>query len=1039
MTMVVLFFVVIGLYSYRSIGVEMFPAINTPFVTVVTTYPGAGAEEIETQIVKPMEEALSSLAKVNKITAVAMEGAANVMIEFELTADADQASIEVQKRIDAFRWRLPADADDPVVIKRDMGDMPIMALALRSDRPLHETHDLATDLIKDRLQKISGVSEVTVTGGQKREIDVNIDRTKLEMYGLSLNQVINRLGAENVNQPSGRLDRPEAEYMVRVLGQFRSVDEINNLEIPLSGGGTVALRQLATVTDGLAELRQYARLDGVEAIALLVFKQSDANIVDTGTKVKEECEKLQKELPPGTELIVARDFSEYIGMAVNGTRANIIEGIISTALALLIFLRNWRSMLSVLIAIPVSLISTLAGMYFAGFTFNMLSLMGMALCIGILVDDSIVVLENIYRHLKMGKTPIQAAIDGRAEIGMAAVAITASDCVVFLPIAFMSGMIGQFFRQFGLTVVFAALMSLFVSFTLTPMLASRLLKQDNATENPLPPAGSRWSTWQIRYRRFWAPFDRFGAWFRDFYHHTLVWALGHRKTVLVAGMAAFFLALSLIPLKLVGMEYAPRTDQGEMTLSLELPIGVPIQKTDQALKEIEAYLASIPEIKHYQTTLGSTGGYGSSTSGSHLGRIGINLINKDDRDRMVWEVAEEIRGWSRDFSKGTITVTVSDTMGSGGGKPVQVEVTGPDPQNLGMVADQIKGIIARIPGSRDVDSNWRLGQPEIQVRVDRLRAAALGVSVNDIARTVRTSLSGETASVYREANKDVDIVVRLDGLNKADLDSLRNLTLTAANGTGIKLGQVAEITTGTGPTEIRRADRQRCITVQANLEGRVLNDFVQDAEKAIKAAGLPAGYSYKFVGQTEGMQESFTELVAALLLSIVLVYMVLVMLYESFLTPFIRMMALPLGIFGALFALAITGNSLNMFSMIGIIMMDGLVAKNGTLLIDYTHTVMERGRSLREALMEAGQTRLRPIMMTTLTMICGFMPTALAITEGSESRSCMAWVLIGGLLTSTLFTLVVIPVIYTLMDDAQKALGQYWRRYRTKTQDGVAL
>ncbi|MBC9783027.1 efflux RND transporter permease subunit [Heliobacterium chlorum] len=1033
MTMVVLFFVVIGLYSYRSIGVELYPALNTPFVTVSVSYDGAGAEEMETQVIKPLEDGLSSLPHLKKITSVANEGRGNVLLEFELTANADQAAIDVQKKVDSVKGRLPDDVSDPVVIKRDMNATPVASISFSAPRPLYETFDIAKDVIKERLQKVNGVSDVTITGGQEREITINIDKTKLQMYGLSINQVIRRLEQENLNEPSGRLDRPDREYMVRVLGEFRSVEEIKNLEIPTANGSNIPLRHIADVKDGYKEIREYARLNGEPALAIMVFKQSDASLVDVGDRLKKELENIKADLPEGSQLVIARDFSNYIRLSVGGTRSSIIEGILSTSFALLFFLRDWRSMVSVLIAIPTSLISTLAGMYFAGFTFNVMSLMGMAMCIGILVDDSIVVLENIYRHLAMGKSPKRAALDGRSEIGLAAIAITASDIVVFAPIAFMGGMVGQFFRQFGLTVVFATLMSLFVSFTLTPLLASRLLRPMGEGEQMHPLAGVSWYKGVRKaLQRFFIPIDHFACKFRDTYLRVLDWSFGHRKTVLTAALAVFLLAVALIPLKLIGMEFSPQSDQGDLQVNVELPIGTPIQKTDQALKEVEAYIQTVPEVRYFQTAIGSSGGIGMSSTGSNIGRVGVSLVNKKDRDRSIWEVSEQIRDWSKTFPYGRVTVAESDSMHSSSGGTVAIEISSSDHQALLEASEKIKDIVAQTPGSRDVDTNWRVGQPEVKVQIDRLKAAYYGISVKEVSETLRASLNGNVATEYRQGDKEVDVTVKMTGLNKSELDALRSVNLATSDGKVIQLQQVAKISIGSGPTEIRRSDRQRTITINAGLQGRVLDDFLKDVDKEIKQKGLPRGVSYKFTGSAQNMQESFTELVAALLLSIVLVYMVLVMLYESYMTPFIRMLSLPLGIAGALFALAIARNSLNIFSFIGIIMMDGLVAKNGTLLIDYTHTLLEQGRTLREALVEAGRTRLRPIIMTTITMIFGMMPSALALTEGSESRSSMAWVLIGGLITSTFFTLIIIPVVYTIMDEWKGKLGMRWQRVKSR-------
>jgi len=1037
MTMVIMVFVVLGVYTYNKIGVELFPAVNMPFVTVVTTYPGAGAEEIETQITKPLEDELSSLNQLKRIQSQASEGFTFTVLEFEMTADADQAAMDVQKKVDSFKGWLPDDASDPVIYRVDMNDQPVLIMAMQSERPQYETKQMAEDYIQDRIQKVAGVARVSVVGGQEREITVSVDKAKLAGYGLSINQVIQRLRMENLNQPSGRLDRPEAEYNVRILGEFESLDEIRNLEIPLGNGSNIPLGAVATVTDGFSELREYSRLNGISAVSLMVFKQSDASIVEVGERVKKEIEEIQKELPEDVKLLVSRDTSHFIRVSLDDTRNSIIEGIITVALALYLFLREWRSTVIVALAIPTSLLAALMMMFFAGFTFNMLSLMGLALCIGILVDDSIVVLENIHRHLKMGKDPETAAYDGRMEIGMAAIAITLSDIVVFAPIAFMQGMIGQFFRQFGLTVVFATLFSLFISFTLTPMLAAKLFKKEKEKSDPSgPEEGETISGRKSLFGWLWKKTAPVGKQVKERYISVLSWSLGHRKTVLLAVAITFFAALSLPALNMIGTEQMPKIDQGEMTVNLEMPIGTPIGKTDAALREMEKFLATVPEIKYYHATLGSAGGMGFS-SGSHLGRFGVQLYDKKDRDRSVWEVGDQIRNWGSEFVKGRVTVVEGDTMGPPGGD-IEIEVTGPDMNKLIELSEKVKGLVAAVDGARDVDTDWRLGQPEIQVSIDRRKAADAGLSVDDIARSVRAGLNGDTAGKYRGDNEETDIVVRLEGLNKSDLNSIRTLPVATMSGSAVQLQQMADIKMDSGPTEIKRIDRQRVIVVKGALRGRSLGDFSREVQAKIDQLRLDPGYHVKMGGQTLGMQETFADLIAALILSIILVYMVLVMLYESFMTPFIRMMALPLGIVGAFLALAITGNTLNLFSMIGLIMMDGLVAKNGTLLIDYTHTMMDRGLSLREALVEAGRTRLRPIIMTTFTMIFGMLPTALALGEGAESRSGMAWVLIGGLLTSTLFTLVVIPVIYTIMDDFKAWLRRKFRREHAEKPETVS-
>ncbi len=1009
MTTIILVFVVLGLFTYSRIGVELYPAINIPVVSVRVSYPGAGAEEIEGQVIKPIEDALSSLSGLKQETSTASTGSGSVSLEFDLSADANQATMDVQKKIDSIRGKLPSGAADPVVMKMDMNNMPILTMALSGDRPLNELYDIANDTVADRLQRVAGVAEVSVTGGVQREIQINVDKSKMEGFGLTLNQVINRLKSENLNDPSGRLDRPEAEYNLRVLGQYKSINEISQIQIPTSSGYPVPLKEIAAVVDGFAEVRQHTRLNGKDAVGIQISKQSDASVVAVAQGAKAELAALQKDLPPDCKIVINNDSADFVQKSLNGTTSTILEGIFCTGIILFLFLRKWRPTLIVLLSIPTSLLATIMMINFAGFTFNMMSLMGLALCIGILVDDSIVVLENIDRHWAMGKLPAQAALDGRSEIGMAAIAITLSDIVVFVPIAFMSGMVGQMFRQFGLTVVFATLFSLFVSFTLTPMLVSLLYKPkiDMPEENAKP----------SRFDFIWRRTVPLGSKLKANYVRLLRWSMHNRRKVLAGSALAFFLSLTVVPLGLVGTEFTPKTDQGAISVSLEMAQGIPIAQTDAALRQLEEYVKQIPEVENYQTSIGS-GGRGSS-SGANSGRISIKLVSKTERKRTVWEVGDSLRRTTKGFTGGKVLVSVADSMGGGGGggaSSIQIMVKGNDPVQLNTLTEQVKTIVSETSGAADVDTNWRLGQPELEINPDRARTAFYGLSLNDITSTLKAAVNGQTAGVFREGDKETDITVRLAGANKLDVNNLKNLLVTGSLGTA-PLGQVASIDYGNGPKDIRRVDRQRAITVSGSVNNRPMGEFMTEVKGKLAGLSLPPGFSITYGGQDQSMADTTGPLLQALALSVLLVYMILIMLYESFSTPLIRMLSLPFGLVGALITMAIFRANLNIFSMIGIIMLDGLVAKNGTLLIDYTHTLMDRGRTLREALVEAGTTRLKPILMTTITMVVGMLPTALALTEGAEMRSGMAWVLIGGLLSSTLFTLFVIPIVYTIFDD----------------------
>ncbi|MBM7865620.1 MMPL family transporter [Heliobacterium gestii] len=1023
-SMIVLFFVVLGLYSFNRIGVDLLPAMNTPYVTVQVSYPGAAAEDVEKQVVEPLEEAVSSVSKLKKLSAMANEGSGFVILEFDLSADPDQAVMDVTKKVDAVKGRLPDEADTPVVIKRDINAQSIMTLRLSSEGLSKvDAYKLADDMIRQRLERVQGVSEINIYGGRQKEVAVEVDPKKLSAYNVSLNSIVNKIKAENANKPAGKLFR-QKDYDLRLMGEYQSIKEIENLPISTGDGGIIPLKTLATVKEQIQTVRNTERLNGEESVGIEIFKQSDASVVDVGKALNAEITKLRKDLP-GVNLYIANDASDYVQKALNNTQLSIFEGILTTSFALLFFLKEWRSMMTVLIAIPTSLIAVIFVMYVAGFSFNMMSLMGMALCIGILVDDSIVVLENIHRHLSMGKEAKTAAAEGRKEIGMAAIAITLCDVVVFLPIAFMQGMVGQFFRQFGMTIVFATLFSLFVSFTVTPMLSSRLYKK-GFEEKP---------------HRFFDRFDRFGGRFKSFYEVILHWCLNHPKKVLAGALALFLAVMSLIPLQIVGAEFLPKTDEGSFSVTVELPVGTPYEQVDKETKKVEQFCLNIPEMSNVQARVSS-----------NQGSVSVALTNKKLRKRTVWEIADTVRDWSKkNFAPGIVRVSESTASiaglpgGGGRGGPsgnVQIEILGSDQEKLLAISEDVMDILRNTPGAKDVNSSWRLGQPEIQTVINREQVKHYGASLNDIATVVQTGVNSSKAGVFRQNGDDIDINVRFKDGDKMSPQDLKTIPVSVS-GQNIPLGNLVDFKEGTGPRSIRRVDKQRAITISCNLNDRSLAEFTSEVQQKIKAKNFDPLYSINLAGQTQNMNDTFSQMISALGLSLVLVYMVLVVLYESFLTPFIRMFSLPLGFIGAVAALALTHNSLNLFSMMGVIMMDGLVAKNGTLLLDYSLTLMGRGYNARDAVIEAAKTRLRPIVMTTMTMVFGMLPTALALEEGAENRIGMAWVLIGGLLTSTFFTLVIIPIIFIAMHRWKDKLsnggwkGLFTKKGREKAVEGA--
>ena len=998
--MIILLFVVLGLYSLHSIGVELLPALNTPYVTVSVRYPGAGTEEMEQQVIKPLEDALSSVAHLKHMTSTARPENANIVLEFDFSADADIASIDATKQVNSVRRKLPEGIDEPSVKKRDINATTILEIAVTSNYPLADTYTKANNVFKERLQRGDGVSEVTLYGGRDKEVAVELDKNKLRFYNLAINQIVSKIKSENTLLPAGTIFNDKTQSDVRLLAQYTTPNEIAKLQITNGDGIPVQLQNVATITEQDVRVSRYSRVNGSDAISLSVYKNSDASVVDTVTSTLQQLETLRAEYPDYTFTIVT-DASKYVANSLHNTMGSLMEGLFTTGLILYLFLRGWRSTAAVIIAIPTSLISTFFVMYIAGFTFNMMSLMGMSLCIGVLVDDSIVVLENIHRHLQMGKDAATAAEDGRTEIGMAAIAITLCDVVVFMPIAFMTGMTGQFFRQFGLTIVFATLFSMLVSFTLTPMLASRLFK--NGLVEP------KGAIWDFMNRIEQSAITKYEA--------ILRWSLGHSKKVIASVLVLFIATIALIPLGVIGSEYMPRTDEGSFRISVELPVGQNIEQSDQVVKNLEQYLSTIPEVTNY---LSSTG-----TPTSNNGSLSVQLADRKDRNRTVWQITDLVRAYAKqNIPNATIRVNESQSSvagvsgrggGGGGGAPIQIELLGANMDNLVKSSYQAQTILSQIQGIKDIKSSYTEGMPEIQLTIDRDRLKFYNSSVSEVTNVFNAAIAGQQAGTYANDptndGQDTDITVRLKGSDGFSMNDIRSLPIMAGNHQ-ISLGDVANLKEGTGPVMLQRVDKQRSITIQANITDRPLNEVLQEISKKLISKELGPGISYRFTGQATSMNDTFSQMFQALALSLILVYMLLAVLYESLLTPFIRMFSLPLGMIGSLLFLVITHNTINLYSLIGILVMDGLVAKNGTLLLDYTLTLMDRGVGAFDAIIEAGRTRLKPIFMTTLTMVVGMLPTALSITEGSETRVSMAWVLIGGLLSSTVFTLIIIPIIF---------------------------
>jgi HAE1 family hydrophobic/amphiphilic exporter-1 len=997
----------LGVAGYVNLGADLFPAVNTPVISIHSAYAGAGAEEVDRQVIKPIEDAVSGINGLETIRSTSGTGFGYTILQFTMSSDVSAAVIDVQQALDGIADTLPKEATKPVMAKFDVNSQPILIISVTGSATPEELSSQA-DRVRNDIESLPGVGNATVIGSQKKELQIALNRTAMEYYGVSPGTVLAVVKAQNLNIPAGDIRQKARDLSVHLVGEFTGVQDVRNLRVPTPGGGSVRLSEIARVTLDYPEPRSGVRLNAHPTIGIFVRKQSDANVVTTADAVKKELEALKPTLPAGTSLTVASDATLFINSSLSETRLNLVESIITTSLVLFLFLRRWRSSLIVLVAIPVSLVGTFFAMWAFHFTLNVVSLMALGLCIGILVDDSIVILENIDRHIAFGEMPAAAAVSGRKEIALAAVAITLCDVVVFAPIAFMTDIVGQFFKQFGLTVVCATLLSLLVSFTVTPMMAARMLgagqrRARAGTGDEGRPAG--------RFGRF------FDSTVKGTYRRFLLWSLDHRAAVILPIVLLVAASIALVPLKVVETEFMPTADQGKLVIDIDLGAGAGYPQSNAKVKLVEERLLNIPEVEDSFATIG--GSISQSTS-----QIIVKLREKRLRRKSQADVARELRDWGRGLAGVQFSVTepgVISRTSIEGTKPLIINVTGPSRDVLRSVARRVEEVVRSVPGTADVDNTMRAGQTEVSVRVDRLAASSYGLSTADIALVMRTALAGTSAGVYRHGGDEHDMVVRYAQDQFRRPEDLGALKITNPAGQQISLSQVAAFSRTDSAREILRRDRQNVATISANTAGRPLGALTADIKAKMTGVTIPFGYQVGYTGDQANMASSFGSLAWALGASLLLVFMILVVLYESFLTPFIRMLSIPCGIIGAFAALAITGKAINTISFIGLIMLDGLISKNGTLLIDYTHTLMKRGASLREALVEAGMTRLRPILMTSVTMIVGMLPLALSLGASSEIRSGMAVVLIGGLVTSTLLTPILLPVVYTLIEDLRSA------------------
>lgn len=1104
--MLVLAFMVIGWRARSGMKAELNPRVDFPFVTVTTTYPGAGPEEIETLITKPIEDAVGSSNNLKNITSRSQEGVSSVSLEFDLGTNSDLAAVEVRQKVESAKRFLPRDVDPPIVEKLDFSAMPVLSLGMLGKKSLKELRYLADNVVKYRLSRVAGVGSVSVGGGDVREIHVLVDKNRLAAYRLSINAVAQSLRAQSINLPSGHITEGRKDYSIRVLGEFRSVDEIKNVRlfIPAKVPGGVLplyLRDIADVRDTVTEKAILTRINGMESVGIVVLKLSDANTVDVVKGVEEELKGVKKELGEDVDFVVALDQSKLVEASLEDINMSLILGALLATFVVFLFLHNFRGTLICALSIPTSIIATFIPMYFFGFTMNQMTMLALSLVTGILVDDSIVEIENTFRHFMRGKTPREAALTARAEIGLAATTITLVDVVVFVPIAFMGGIVGRFFRQFGLTVAISTLFSLFMSFTFAPMLASRWYRYGESPEeqksgifglferffHALDTKYRSVIAWALkdeplligRFGRgsgFRATLEKFisGAFRRKllvilvvlfilrrvhflpakplmlvFMLCMLLFMLlsflaSHRYTVLITGILSLVLAFGVFG-KRLQFQFMPVVDQGNIILNVELPVGTSLDETDRITKQVEKVVSQIPEVQNVFTEVGRVSGGIRSfpESGTQYSQIQVELLDKKGlmdilmpwkargkklRTRKDVEVADEIREKVKGIPGRIMTVTV---RGFGGAQPpVWIELYGQDLNKMEKIAKAMQAHLSRVEGIFGTDISIRSGKPEVQVRLDRVKAASMGVDVQTVALALRNSIEGNIDLKYREKGDEYNIRVELSDTDTKSVESVGDIIVANVNGYSVRARDVAEVTMGSGPTKIDRKNRRREVIVSGNLmPGHALGNMQGKIEEAI--SGIPLGDVRMFWGgEAERMREEGKYMGSALGLSIILVYMLMASLFNSLLYPLVILLSLPMALIGAIVALSIRQETLSIISMIGFIMLVGLVMKNAILLVDFTNVLRARGRERNDALLEAGPTRLRPILMTTIAMVLGMLPIAMRLGRASETRAPLGVAVIGGLILSTLLTLVMIPVIYTLFDDLIIRWSAFVARWR---------
>ncbi|QXU50452.1 efflux RND transporter permease subunit [Chryseobacterium sp. D764] len=1009
-----------GLLSYSMMGYELIPKFETNMVTISTVYPGASPAEVETSVTRKIEDAVGSLENVKKVESSSYESLSVIMVQLNTGADVNYALNDAQRKVNAILADLPDDADPPSLQKFSLDDLPIMTLSISSNNLNNkDLYDLLDKKIEPIFSRVNGVAQVDLVGGQEREIQVSLDEKKMQGYGLAIADVQQAILSSNLDFPTGALKTRTSRSTIRLSGKYKNVAEMNNLVVSNKDGAQVRLSDIATVFDTQKDVEKVARYNQNSTILLQVKKQSDANAVSVSELVKKTIADVQNNYKAqAIKINIVDDTTDFTLEAADHVIFDLFLAIILVAVVMLLFLHNIRNAFIVMVSIPMSLIATVIGMYLMGYTLNLMSLLGLSLVVGILVDDAIVVLENVYRHMEMGKSRIRAAYDGASEIGFTVTAITLVIVVVFLPIAMSSGLVADILAQFCVTVVIATMFSLLASFTIIPWLSSRYGKLVHLSgKNPF----EKFILW------FEKQLEKFTHWITGILEWCLKTTLRRVMTVIVT----FIILISsfmLVAFGFIGGEFFPKMDRGQFLVQMELPKDASVEKTNQITLAVEKYLREDKDVVDMITTVGQqSSGFGGAQATLYQSEIQVILVDKSERNESTDIKSARIKRALEEKFTGVEFKTAPIGLMGADNAPIEMVVTAQDNETANKEANRILELLKKVPGSVDAELSTDSGSPEVQVNIDRDKMASLGLNLSSVGQTMQTAFNGNTDGKFRAGEYEYDINIRFGDANRKSIEDVRNLMFTNPKGEQVRLSQFAEVKMGSGPSLLERRDKAPSVKVKSKVVGRPVGDVANEwaAKFMDNEKTKPAGVSYIWSGDMENQTEGFGTLGIALMAAIVLVYLVMVSLYDSFVYPFVVLFSIPLALIGVMVILAITGNSLNIFTMLGMIMLIGLVAKNAIMIVDFANMRKEAGASTHDALIQANHARLRPILMTTIAMIFGMIPIAIAKGAGAEMNNGLAWVIIGGLTSSLFLTLIIVPVVYSIFDSILRRMGKH--------------